>query len=266
MSQPAASTAAAAPTKPAEQPRADSDDDDAPALSEEMLALLSPEARAALDAHRSATKAAAAALAKAAADGSTEIGEDFGMSQFWYTDECADEMALAAVEAARKANPAASPANPLRIVCISAPSAFKALKRLDCADVRAFVLEFDRRFSAYGADFVFYDFNHPSQLVSEFSERETGGPLRRSFDAVIADPPYLNEECMTLTGETIRLLSKTSKTPVMFNTGAILRKPIGLVLSCYPCVKRPRHRVHLMNEFVTYTNWECERLGGWEKD
>ena len=52
-----------------------------PTLSEEMLAMLSPEARAALDAHRAGQAAAAAALAAAQADGDTEIGEDFGMSQ-----------------------------------------------------------------------------------------------------------------------------------------------------------------------------------------
>lgn len=50
-------------------------------LSEDLLSMLSPEARAALDSHRAAQREAAAALAAAKADGSTEIGEDFGMSQ-----------------------------------------------------------------------------------------------------------------------------------------------------------------------------------------
>lgn len=47
--------------------------------------------------------------------------------------------------------------------------------------------------------------------MSEFPESETG-VLRRSFDAVIADPPYLNEDCMAKTGETIRILAKVRLT------------------------------------------------------
>jgi hypothetical protein len=266
MSSPAAPPQPAAQSRPAVAEEEEDDDADAaPALSEELLAMLSPEARAALDAHRASQREAAAALAAAQADGSTEIGEDFGLSQFWYSDESAEEMAQVTVAAARLQRPDASPSNPLRIACISAPSAYKALKRLAFPDVRPFVLEFDRRFAKYGAEFVFYDFNEPSHLVSEFPESETG-VLRRSFDGVIADPPYLNENTMAKTGETVRLLARFEATPVLFNTGAILRQPIELLLGLKPCVKRPRHRVHIMNEFVSYSNWPAEGLGGWEKD
>lgn len=145
--------------------------------------------------------------------------------QFWYTDECADEMALEIVEAAiARADAAAAAAassssssssstpapskSLIRIACISAPSAFKGLKRLNHPRVQPFVFEYDRRFAAYGPEFVFYDFNHPADLQSTYSDEELGGPLRKSFDGIIADPPYLNEECMGLTGETIRLLAK----------------------------------------------------------
>ena len=112
------------------------------------------------------------------------------------------------MDAARARNPSASASNPLRIACISAPSAYKALKRLAHPDVRPFVLEFDRRFATYGPEFVYYDFNFPSALASDFTDAEMGGPLRKNFDAIIADPPYLNEECMSKTGETIRIMAK----------------------------------------------------------
>ena len=70
---------------PAAQPvlPVDDSDDDMPSLSEELLSMISPEARAALEAHRAAQRQAAEKLAAEKADGSTEIGEDFGMSQFW---------------------------------------------------------------------------------------------------------------------------------------------------------------------------------------
>jgi len=78
-----------------------SDDISCSVLSEELLSMLSPEARSALEAHRNAERDAKIKLSKAQADGTTEIGEDFGMSQFWYTDECADEMAKVLVMEAR---------------------------------------------------------------------------------------------------------------------------------------------------------------------
>jgi len=69
-----------------------------------------------------------------------------------------------------------------------------------------------------------------------------------------------------MTGETIRILQRDNNTPILFNTGAILRKSIRLTLNLQPCVKRPKHRVHIMNEFVSYASWAPEGLGGWEKE
>ena len=204
-------SSASAPPQPAAVARSagvDSDDDDGPVtLSAELMAMLSPEARAALDSHLTARAEAEAALAQAKADGATEIGEDFGMSQFWYTEECADEMATEITNAARaKVGPDAI----VRIACISAPSAYKALKRLAHPRVKPFVLEFDRRFAAYNEEFVYYDFNQPSAVHSTYTDTELGGALRKSFDGIVADPPYLNEDCMSKTGETIRILAKVS--------------------------------------------------------
>lgn len=68
--------------------------------------------------------------------------------KFWYTDACADSMAREIVDAALSR--ADSPDAIVRIACISAPSAFKGLKRLNHPRVKPFVLEFDRRFAAYG--------------------------------------------------------------------------------------------------------------------
>jgi hypothetical protein len=199
-----------------------------------------------------------------APDGEVVIDEDFGMSQFWYTEESADAMAreMTAAVLARSS----STTSLLRIACISAPSAFQAFKRLNHPRIAPFVLEYDRRFASYGREFVYYDFHHPDVLESSYTEQEVPA-LRKSFHGIIADPPYLNVECMSKTGESIRLLAKEGgKTPLLFNTGAILRKPIALLLNCRPCVTRPRHRVHLMNEFISYTNYEATSLGGWEAE
>lgn len=90
-----------------------------------------------------------------------------------------------------------------RIACVSAPSVYLKLKQgvVEGWDrVSAVVLEFDRRFAAYGDDFIFYDYNDPLSL-------EVRVPPH-SFDVVLADPPYLSEECLEKVAKTIKYLSK----------------------------------------------------------
>lgn len=62
------------------------------------------------------------------------------------------------------------------------------------------MLEYDRRFATYGDDFIFYDYNEPLSLP--------GGVAPQSFDIVLADPPYLSEECLSKVAQTIKYLSK----------------------------------------------------------
>lgn len=120
-------------------------------------------------------------------DADTGIGENYGLSQFWYDDRTAEAVAREAVEHARGG----------RIACLSCPSAFKAIKvrTARCAaqqlwlrapqrlfpEAEAYNFEFDRRFGALGS-FVFYDFNYPESLPEG---------LLHSCAYVIADPPYL---------------------------------------------------------------------------
>lgn len=51
----------------------------------------------------------------------------------------------------------------------------------------------------FGKDFIQYDFNWPLKLSQE---------LQRRFDIVVADPPYLTEECLSKTVQTIKYLAK----------------------------------------------------------
>lgn len=91
----------------------------------------------------------------------------------------------------------------VRIACVSAPSVYQKLKQgvVDGSGrVSAVVLEYDRRFAAYADDFIFYDYNEPLSLPS--------GVAPRSFDIVLADPPYLSEECLSKVAQTVQYLSK----------------------------------------------------------
>lgn len=77
---------------------------------------------------------------------------------------------------------------------------YQKLKERDDKDFSVVILEYDRRFSVYGEEFIFYDYNNPLNLPENL--------LPHSFDIVIADPPYLSEECLQKTAETIRYLTK----------------------------------------------------------
>lgn len=117
----------------------------------------------------------------------------------------------------------------LRIACVSAPSVYQKLKQgvVDGSErVTAVVLEFDRRFSTYREDYVFYDYNQPLSLPVSVEPR--------SFDIVLADPPYLSEECLSKVAETIKYLSKGK---VLLCTGEKRGLP-DLSLHAVPSVSR----------------------------
>lgn len=61
------------------------------------------------------------------------------------------------------------------------------------------LFEYDERFAKFGVDFVFYDYNDPLNIPQE---------RHKYYDLVLADPPFLAEECLTKTSETIKFLAK----------------------------------------------------------
>lgn len=72
------------------------------------------------------------------------------------------------------------------------------------------VFEYDKRFSIFGTDFIFYDYKNPLNVPLERHEY---------YDLVLADPPFLSEECLNKTSQTIKLLSKGK---IVLCTGMLL--------------------------------------------
>lgn len=87
-----------------------------------------------------------------------------------------------------------------RIACVSTPSVYQKLRELHREDVAVYIFEYDRRFAIYGEEFIFYDYNNPLNFPVNI--------VPHSFDIVIADPPYLSEECLRKTSETIKYLTQ----------------------------------------------------------
>lgn len=61
------------------------------------------------------------------------------------------------------------------------------------------LFEYDKRFSVYGSDYIFYDYNEPMKFDKE---------LLNSFDLVVVDPPFLSEECLTKSLLTTKSLTR----------------------------------------------------------
>src|SRR5579859_3473700 len=100
-----------------------------------------------------------------------------------------------------------------------------------------YLFEYDTRFSRLcptESTFIFYDFNNFLRFPSS---------LKHSVDIILADPPFLSDECLTKTAVTVRALRKKHGARTMLCTG---RKMEELVPKCFPGVVRtefePRHK------------------------
>lgn len=61
------------------------------------------------------------------------------------------------------------------------------------------LFEYDQRFATYGTDFILYDYKSPLAIPRDKSSH---------YDIVLADPPFLSEECLTKTAVTVKFLTK----------------------------------------------------------
>ena len=97
-----------------------------------------------------------------------------------------------------------------RIACVCCPSLYVTLLRIKPESSTITLLEYDSRFGKFGEDFVYYDYKNPHQVPSS---------LHHSFDLVVADPPFLSEECLSKVSETVKLLAKDK---IILCTGVLL--------------------------------------------
>lgn len=87
------------------------------------------------------------------------------------------------------------------IACISCPTLYSKLLQYGHTwdHDRAVLLEYDERFFMFGDDYIYYDYKDPLKIPDSIQ--------RLSFDLVVADPPFLSEECLTKVAQTIKLLN-----------------------------------------------------------
>ena len=177
----------------------ENDDADAPSLSADTFSALQQfyAEQDARDAKRREIEAVAAAAAEEdpdAIDSIEAFEEDWQLSQFWYDDATAAALAAECERLTGKDGEKT-------IACVSCPTLFFALRK-HCPRLskRVKLFEYDKRFARLGSEaFVLYDYQSPLDVPRD---------LRETFDVVVADPPFLSEECLTKTAVTVKFLAK----------------------------------------------------------
>ena len=83
-------------------------------------------------------------------------------------------------------------------------------------------------------------------------------PLFASFDLIIADPPFLSEECISKMSKIIKQLQKSSDSKIIFCSGNVAQQWLAQYLSLNKCQYSPEHARNLGNEFASYANFNLD--------
>lgn len=140
----------------------------------------------------------------------------------------------------------------INVALLSCPSLYESIRKVSAyATVRLF--EFDRRFSCYGQDFVFYDYNNIS------NDPEYMQDYLHQFEIVIMDPPFLSEECIGKLAQIVNKISKpTSK--LILCSGEVVEDWASKYLGLKKCSFQPEHERNLGNVFASYANFQMDDL------
>jgi 16S rRNA G966 N2-methylase RsmD len=116
---------------------------------------------------------------------------------------------------------------------------------------KIYLFEYDSRFERLVTKpdgFVNYDYNNPLRIPAA---------LRGKVDRVLADPPFLSDECLTRTAMSVRSLLKKEEGRTMVCTG---QKMEDMVPRLFPGVRKvefePKHKGGLANAFACFMDWK----------
>uniref|UniRef100_A0A023F731 Protein-lysine N-methyltransferase n=1 Tax=Triatoma infestans TaxID=30076 RepID=A0A023F731_TRIIF len=165
---------------------------------------------------------------------SVKFEEHWQLSQFWYDDATVSLLSEEIFNIVGENS---------KIALISCPTLYKEVKK-KCETCEVILFEYDKRFAAYGSDFHYYDYKSPLDVPRTFANY---------FDVVVADPPFLSEECLTKTAVTIKFLTRKK---IILCTGSVMEELIRRLLNLKKTNFKPQHKNNLANEFACYTNFE----------
>uniref|UniRef100_A0A182YHC0 Protein-lysine N-methyltransferase n=1 Tax=Anopheles stephensi TaxID=30069 RepID=A0A182YHC0_ANOST len=166
------------------------------------------------------------------------------LSQFWYNEETKQKLSLLVRRVQEE-----TISEPFRVALLSAPSAFKHVVN---ENKQAMLFEFDERFASYGDNFQQYDYNraYDTGYMDAFADQ---------FDLIIADPPFLSEECIEKIGVIVKKISKKDA-KIVLCSGAVVQEWAKKYLGVSLCQFRPEHERNLGNEFRSYANFDLDSM------
>lgn len=170
------------------------------------------------------------------------------MSQFWYNEKTKRTLSKICLRLILNRSGTQSSSD-IKIALLSCPSLYRTIKSVHPnGEVRLF--EYDERFSVFKDDFVHYDY-------SDATNEDHLTEFRACFDIVIADPPFLSEECIRNTSLIVNKLKKADADVVMC-TGQTVADWVKEYLQLNECTFRPEHERNLANEFCSYANFDLD--------
>ncbi|KAJ2785045.1 Protein-lysine N-methyltransferase efm5 [Coemansia javaensis] len=222
------------------------DSDDMPALSADTLAAL----QSFLDEKQEQDERFARLQANAdeAFRGTAKVNmavfqEDWQLSQFWYDQPTADFLAERALAGTQAGD---------HIAFISSPTAYVAFHNMAPERENVFVFEFDKRFEVFKKQFEHYDYNRPLGFAR-------AAEMKGRFKFIVADPPFLNRDCLSQTMETVRFLAAPGA-KIMIDTGAVMEDLALELIGARITNFHPAHRGGLSNEFRCFSTFEDDKL------
>jgi EEF1A lysine methyltransferase 1 len=153
--------------------------------------------------------------------------ENWQLSQFWYSEKTIEQISniIQSIDDQMFGSKA-------KVTFISTPSVFMRHHK-------GLLLEFDERFNVATENkkFIKYDYNQP-----------LNADIPQESDITVIDPPFLSEECMTKTLQTVNHLN--SKV-IIVCTGTVMKELLsskGII----ECNYKPQHQNRLSNEFSMF--------------
>ncbi|EAU93373.1 hypothetical protein CC1G_04352 [Coprinopsis cinerea okayama7 len=173
------------------------------------------------------------------------FGEDWQLSQFWYSEDYAYRLAKALHDQC-------TPETKIAFLCC--PTAYVAFQHTKPLP-NARLFEYDQRFAVLSPkQFVFYDLDDPEDIPEIY---------KGHFDFIIADPPFLNETTNRKLLRTLKTIVNPKGCKILLHTSTEMENN-GTLAKVYTeppfgPLKRtafePEHG-QLANDFASWGNWE----------
>lgn len=173
------------------------------------------------------------------------------LSQFWYNDATKSTLAKVCLKLILE-RAGQMPTSDVQVALLSCPSLYKSVKSIHPnGTVKLF--EFDKRFSTFNDDFVYYDYNQAA-IESGYLQQYAG-----QFDIILVDPPFLSEECIQAVSVLVNRFRKNDSSIVLCS-GDIVSDWAKTFMNLKKCAFRPQHERNLANEFGSYANFDLDGM------